>query len=332
VQCWDVSHRTKVWVALGTVYLIWGSTYLGIKYAGETIPPLFAAGTRFVAAGLLMAGFTAARRGVKALRVRPVELASAALVGVLLPGANAILFIAERHVATGLSALIIGAVPLWIVLMRTATGDRPPPVALGGVVVGFGGVALLVRPAGGAPLWALLLVVCSSVLWATGSFLSGKLPLPRDSFAATAYEMLAGGAVLLPIGLATTHPHFASFAGRSIAGWFYLVTFGSLVGYTAYVWLLDNAPIGRVATYAYVNPVVAIALGAIFLHEKLTWTIGVGALLVLACVALVVNRETGPPESEIGVEPLPVAANTSPNSDGGRVVGSSVPPAERPLG
>ncbi|MDE3025021.1 MAG: EamA family transporter [Acidobacteriota bacterium] len=293
-----VSHTSKVWVALGTVYVIWGSTYLGIKLAGETIPPLFAAGARFVAAGLLMAAFTARRRGFRVLRVRPVELASAALVGLLLPGANAILFVAERHVATGLASLIIGAVPLWIVLMRTATGDRPPAVALASVVVGFGGLALLVRPSGGAPLWALLLVVGSSVLWGTGSFLSSRLPLPRDSFAATTYEMLAGGAVLLPLGLAATSPHVSAFSARSIGGWFYLVTFGSLVGYTAYVWLLDNAPIGTVATYAYVNPVVAIALGAIVLHERLTWAIGVGALLVLACVAVVVRREAIPPEAE----------------------------------
>jgi drug/metabolite transporter (DMT)-like permease len=309
-----VGHRTKVWVALGTVYVVWGSTYLGIKLAGETIPPLFAAGTRFVAAGLLMAGFTVHRRGVQALRVRPVELASAALIGVLLPGANAILFIAERHVATGVSSLIIGAVPLWIVLMRTATGDRPPVLALGGVVVGFAGLALLARPSGGTPWWSLLLVVCSSILWATGSFMSARIPLPRDSFAATAYEMLAGGVVLLPIGIATTSPHFAAFSARSIGGWFYLVTVGSLVGYTAYVWLLENAPIGTVATYAYVNPVVAIALGAIVLHERITWTIGVGALLVLACVALVVTREAEPVESEIGIEPLPAAANTSRSS------------------
>lgn len=310
-------------MALGTVYVIWGSTYLGIKLAGETIPPLFAAGTRFVAAGLLMAGFTAYRRGLHALRVRPVELASAALVGVLLPGANAILFIAERHVATGVSSLIIGAVPLWIVLMRTATGDRPPALALGGVVVGFGGLALLARPSGGTPWWSVVLVVVSSTLWATGSFLSARIPLPRDSFAATAYEMLAGGAVLLPIGIATTSPDFGAFSARSIGGWCYLVTFGSLVGYTAYVWLLDNAPIGTVATYAYVNPVVAIALGAVVLHEKITWTIGVGALLVLACVALVVTRESKPVESQTGIEPLPVAASTSPSSVAVRVAGSS---------
>ncbi|HXR11357.1 MAG TPA: EamA family transporter, partial [Gaiellaceae bacterium] len=127
-----MSHRAKVWTALGTVYVIWGSTYLGIELAGETIPPLFAVGTRFVAAGLLMAGFTAWRRGPQVLRVRPAELASAVLVGALMPGANAILFIAERHVATGLSALIIGAVPLWVVVLRTLGGDRPPAAALGG--------------------------------------------------------------------------------------------------------------------------------------------------------------------------------------------------------
>ena len=291
-------HRTKVWVALGTVYLIWGSTYLGIELAGETIPPLFAVGTRFVAAGLLMAAITVQRRGWHVFRVRRVELASAALVGALLPGANAILFVAERHVPTGVSSLIIGSVPLWVVLLRTAGSDRPPNATLAGVVVGFAGVALLVRPSGGAPLWSMLIVVLSAVMWATGSFLSSRLPMPADSFAATSIEMLIGGAILLPIGLAATHPHFSDFSGRSIFGWFYLVTFGSLVGYTAYVWLLDNAPIGTVATYAYVNPIVAIALGAIVLHESLSWTIAVGALLVLACVALVVRTESIPPEAE----------------------------------
>ena len=287
-----MSHAARVWIALGTVYLIWGSTYLGIELTGETIPPLFAVGVRFLAAATLMFGFTAWRRGTRVLRVGRRELASCAVIGALLPGANAVLFVAERHVSTGLSALIIGAVPLWIVVLRTVTGDRPPRAALLGVLIGFGGLVILVRPNGGAPLWALLLVVGSSVMWAAGSFLSGRLPLPADSFAATAYEMLAGGLILLPIGLATTHPHFSQFSGRSIFGFFYLVTFGSVIGYTAYVWLLDNAPLGRVATYAYVNPVVAIALGAIVLHESLSWTIGIGAALVLACVALVVRHET----------------------------------------
>jgi drug/metabolite transporter (DMT)-like permease len=171
-------------------------------------------------------------------------------------------------------------------------------VALLAVGAGFCGLVLLIRPGGGAPLWALLIVVCSALMWAFGSFLSSRLPMPDDAFGAAALEMLVGGAILLPIGLATTSPHFSEFSARSIFGFFYLVTFGSIVGYTAYVWLLDNAPLGTVATYAYVNPIVAIALGAIVLHEKLSWTIGSGALLVLACVAVVVRTESIPPAAE----------------------------------
>jgi drug/metabolite transporter (DMT)-like permease len=258
---------------------------------------------RFLAAAALMFAITAHRRGRHALRATRAELASCLLIGALLPGANAVLFVAERHVPTGLASLIIGAVPLWIVVLRTLSGDRPGRASLVGVLVGFAGLAVLVRPSGHAPLWALLIVVCSSVMWATGSFLSGRLPLPRDSFAATSYEMLAGGLLLVPFALAT-HPHPSEFSARSIFGWVYLVTFGSVIAYTAYVWLLDNAPIGRVATYAYVNPVVAIALGAIVLHESLSWTIVLGAVLVLACVALVVRQESLQPE----LEPMPAGA------------------------
>jgi len=159
-------------------------------------------------------------------------------------------------------------------------------------------------------------------MWATGSFLSSRLPMPRDAFAAASLEMLAGGAILLPIGLATTHPHFAEFSARSLFGFAYLVTFGSVVGYTAYVWLLDNAPLGTVATYAYVNPIVAIVLGAIVLHESLTWTIGAGALLVLACVAVVVRQETA--------SARPAAASTSPSRVVPAAAGSSAQTAAPP--
>jgi drug/metabolite transporter (DMT)-like permease len=295
-----VSHGAKVWVALGTVYVIWGSTYLGIELAGETIPPLFAVSVRFIAAAALLAGFTYWRRGRRAFEMTLPEIGTAVLAGALLPGANAVLFVAEQHVATGLSALIIGSVPLWIVVLRTTTGDRPARGSMVAVLIGFAGLALLVRPSGGTSLAYLLLVVASAVMWAVGSFLATRLPMPKDSFAATAVEMLAGGLILLPIALLTTSPHFSEFSGRSIFGWIYLVTFGSVVGYTAYVWLLDNAPLGTVATYAYVNPVVAIALGAIVLHEAITWTIVAGAALVLACVALVVRRESIPLEAAAG--------------------------------
>jgi drug/metabolite transporter (DMT)-like permease len=293
-----VTSKTKVWIALATVYVIWGSTYLGIELAGETIPPLFAVAVRFILAGLLLAAFTRWRRGAQAFRVNRGQLATTVLVGALLPGANAVLFVAEQHVGTGIASLIIGSVPLWLVVLRITNGDRPPTAALVSVLVGFGGLALLVRPTGDSPLRWLLLVVGSAVMWAVGTYLASRLPMPRDSFAATAYEMLAGGLILLPIGLLTTHPHFSEFSGRSIFGFVYLVTFGSVIGYTAYVWLLDNAPLGTVATYAYVNPVVAIALGAIVLHESLSWTVVLGAALVLACVAVVVRRESVPPEAE----------------------------------
>ena len=140
----------KGWVALWAVYVIWGSTYLGIELAGETIPPVFAAGVRFLLAGGLMAGWVAVRRGPSPFRVERRELASAILVGVLLLGANAMLFVAERRVPIGLASLLIASVPLWIVLMRTVTGDRPRRIALVGVGTGFCGIAVLVRPGGHA--------------------------------------------------------------------------------------------------------------------------------------------------------------------------------------
>ena len=284
----------RAWLALGTVYIVWGSTYLGIALAGETIPPVFAAGLRFLLAGALMGGFVALRRGLEPFRVRRHELGSAALVGVLLLGANALLFVAERHVPIGLASLLIASVPLWIVLMRTATGDRPKRVALVGVATGFAGIAVLVRPTEAASLLGILLVLGSALSWATGSFISSKLPLPDDPFVATTLEMLAGGALLLPIGLAFPGAESldpSTWSWRSLAGLVYLVLIGSLVGYTAYVWLLGNLPISTVATYAYVNPVVAILLGVVFLDEGVSWQIVVGAAVVLGSVALVIRSE-----------------------------------------
>ena len=293
-----MSQGAKVWVALGMVYILWGSTYLGIEMAGETIPPLFAVAWRFIVAGMLMAGWVAWRRGLSALRVTRRQLASAALIGVLLPGANALLFVAERDVPIGLASLVIASVPLLVVALRAAGGDPPTRGSLLGVVIGFAGIAVLVQPGGGATAGGLALVVGSAVAWAVGSYLSGRLPMPRDAFAATALEMLAGGLVLLPIGLLATDFEPSEWSARSIFAWWYLVVFGSLLGYTAYVWLLHHAPIGKVATYAYVNPVVAITLGVIVLDETLSWRIVLGAAIVLAAVAAVVRKEPVPAETE----------------------------------
>ncbi len=285
-----MSRRTRVWAALITVYVIWGSTYLGIYYAGRTIAPLFAASTRFIASGTIMALVVAARGGT--LRVSRRALLSCIVIGCLLPGANSILFFAERNVPTGLASLIIASVPLWVAVLRL-TRERLPWQVLAGVGVGFAGVAVLAQPSGGAKWWGVALCFCSAVMWATGSYLSSRLEMPRDPFAATSLEMLAGGFVMLPLGVFTVH-HFSPSVG-SIAGWCYLVVFGSVVGYTAYVWLLANAPLGMVSTYAYVNPVVAITLGVLFRGEQLTWRLLIGAVIVVVAVATVVRKE--PPDA-----------------------------------
>jgi drug/metabolite transporter (DMT)-like permease len=227
-------------------------------------------------------------------------LASAALVGLLLPGANSILFVTEQKVPIGLTSLIIASVPLWVLLLRLAVGERPDRVASLGLLVGFAGIVVLVRPGGSSgPLGYLLLTVLAAVSWALGSFLSPRIPVPRDALVAAGYETLIGGLVLFAIGLATTSPSDldpSTWSSRSIFGLVYLILVGSVIGYTAYAWLLGNAPLGQVATYAYVNPVVAIALGVIVLDEQLTLRVVAGALLILAAVAIVVRRESEPGE------------------------------------
>jgi drug/metabolite transporter (DMT)-like permease len=282
-----LTPKAKMWAALWTVYIIWGSTYLGIAVAGETIPPLLAVSTRFVAAGAIMAAVVRQRGGT--MRVSRRAFASCALIGCLLPGANAVLFFAERHVPTGLASLIIASVPLLVVVLRLFARERLPMTALAGVAVGFAGVAVLARPSGGATGLGIGLCAISAVMWSLGSVASARLTMPDDPFAATAWEMLIGGAVMLPFGIASTGS--LSPSASSIVAWLYLVTFGSVVGYTSYVWLLANAPLGTVSTYAYVNPVVAIVLGVLFRNEHLSGRILIGAAVVVSAVAVVVRAE-----------------------------------------
>ena len=282
-----MSHRTKVWTALWAVYIIWGSTYLAIKLTVETIPPLLAVSTRFILAGSIMAAIVLWRGG--SLRVSRRALGSCVLIGVLLPGANAVLFFAERDVPTGLASLLIASVPLWVVLLRLVARERMPAAALAGVGVGFAGVAVLVRPSGGATALGIGLCIVSAVMWSVGSFAAARVTMPENPLTATTYEMLAGGLAMLPLGLLTAGS--LSPSTSSILAWAYLVTFGSVVGYTAYSWLLHHAPLGTVSTYAYVNPVVAIVLGVVFLDEILSAQMLAGAAIVVVAVAVVVRRE-----------------------------------------
>jgi drug/metabolite transporter (DMT)-like permease len=282
-----VSFRAKVWTALWAVYIIWGSTYLAIAIAVETLSPLLAVSTRFILAGAILAGIVLWRGG--SLRIGRRALVSCVLIGCLLPGANAVLFYAERDVPTGLSSLIIASVPLWVVLLRLLSGERLRGTALAGVGFGFIGVAVLLRPSGAATTVGVVLVLVSALMWSVGSFAGARMTMPDDPFTATTYEMLAGGIIMLPFGLATADSFSPSTA--SILAWLYLVTIGSVVGYTAYTWLLKHAPLGTVSTYAYVNPIVAIVLGVLFRNESVTKQILVGAAIVVASVAVVVREE-----------------------------------------
>jgi drug/metabolite transporter (DMT)-like permease len=285
----------RVWGALWIVYIVWGSTYLAIRVMVETVPPLLGAGVRFLVAGAVLVAFLAVRRGVRAVRPSRPQLLSALAVGLLLPGANALVSVAEQEVPSNIAALLIGSVPLWVILLRAATGEKVTARAAGAVLLGFAGVALLVRPggqSGDAGVIGLLACVGAAAMWASGSFASPRLSLPRDGLVSTGWQMLLGGVVIVVVGLlAGEGGDVGSLSLRSIAALAYLVVFGSWVAFTAYAWLLQNAPISRVATYAYVNPVVAIVLGWLILDEVITATTVVGAAVIVASVALVVRTE-----------------------------------------
>ena len=287
----------QVWAALWVVYLVWGSTYLAIRVMVETLPPLLGAGTRFMTAGGLMLLFLAIRRGRATVRLDRRTLLGAGLVGLLLPGANAVVTVAEQHVPSGLAALLIGSIPLWVIVLRIGARERVAPRSLVAVLLGFVGVGLLVRPgpqSGDATIGGLLTCVAAAAMWATGSFSSRRVRLPRDVLASTAWQMLLGGIAIAIAGLAAgeagdVHPD--AFSVRSVVALAYLVAIGSWLAYTAYAWLLQNAPLSKVATYAYVNPVVAIILGWLILGEVITGVTVAGAAIIVASVALVVRSE-----------------------------------------
>jgi drug/metabolite transporter (DMT)-like permease len=295
---------TQVWTALVALYLLWGSTYLGIAYVVEEFPPLMAIGSRYVAAGLVLATWLVLRRGLSAFNRPAAEYRRAAIEALLLISiGNGLLSYGEKYVPSGVAALLLAAMPVWVAVLRAVSGDRPSLLTRLGIASGFAGTAVLAlgggaSVTGGDPIqrtvWSALLVV-SAFSWALGSFIGPKLSAKRDGVVATVVHTVFGGVVMSLIGLATGEAVSIDLLGevstRAWASWFYLFIMGALVGQSIFVWLLSNARISLVATYAYVNPVVAVILGWLLRGEAMTISVIVGGGVVVFGVVLVVTGE-----------------------------------------
>ena len=313
-----------MWTALGLVYVVWGSTYLAIRYVVETLPPLLSAGARFGLAAVLLAGWIALRRGRASLRATPRQLAGAAGVGLLLLlGGNGLVTLAqERGLPSGLAALLISAVPLWVVLLRAGSGDRPAGRTVLGVLIGFVGLAILLLPGTrpeGVALLPATAVVLAGVLWSIGSFLATRVELPSDRLMTTAAQMAGGSVGLALCGLLRGESwDLSEVSAVSWLAWGYLVVFGSIVAFTAYSWLLGVAPVSQVSTYAYVNPVVAVLLGAIIAGETVGPATLVGGAVTVLAVAVVVSEEGRRRRARAPVVPAPPDAVYAPEDRQGR--------------
>jgi drug/metabolite transporter (DMT)-like permease len=276
------------------VWVVWGSTYLAIRIADRTIPPFPMAGVRYLTAGLLLypVAWLGTRRGPRPrARVSAAQWAGMAVVGtMLLAFGNGGVSYAERTLPSGLAALLVASVPLWMALAdQVINGRRLRPAGWAALVIGLAGIAIVAQPHGHGAVLPVLVVLGASVSWGVGSVLTGRLPAPASPLLGSAMEMLAGGCVL--VGLAVTAgeawPGHAS--GQSLLALAYLIGPGSLLALTCYVIALRRLPTPVVSTYAYVNPVVAVALGALLLGERLTLSTLIGGAVVVASVALLLN-------------------------------------------
>jgi drug/metabolite transporter (DMT)-like permease len=303
----------QVWGALLVVYVVWGSTYLGIRVVVETMPPLLSAGARHLLAGVILFGFIYWRHGSGMLRLSRREWVSAGFVGLaLLLGGNGLVMLGERDVPSGLAALIIAVVPLFVVVLRLIFGERVGLGTIVGVALGLAGMLVLVIPRGigdSVQLVGMLMLVAASASWSIGSYFSKRVDLPRDPLVSTGAQMLTGGLALGVVGLLLGELGLVQperFSAGSLIAFGYLVTFGSVLAYTAYTWLLVHAPVSKVATYALVNPVVATFLGAIY-GESFDVTILIGATMIVASVALVMVTESRTAQPTGALEASPTA-------------------------
>jgi drug/metabolite transporter (DMT)-like permease len=300
----------RIWLALVTVYIVWGTTYFAIDVVNDTLPPLLAASARFLIAGAVMYAFTIRRGDREGDRPGRRQWGAATIVGgALLLGGNGLVVLSERTVPTGIVALVIALVPLWMALIdRLLLGHRPRPMVAIGLLTGFAGAAMLVGTSlsGAIPLSGMLLAVCASCSWASGSLYSRSAPLPKRPFVGIGMEMIAGGALLGVAGVALgelgqIHP--GRFSLASVLSLGYLIVIGSFAGFATYLWLLRNARTSLVSTYAYVNPVVAVFLGWAFLHETISVRTLVSGCVVLVSVALIIAARAERPTPEAALRP-----------------------------
>lgn len=301
--------KSKVWIALITLYIVWGSTYLGIKVAIETIPPFFHASLRFLVSGLILLAWQKAAG--QAMPTRKQWVSTAIIGTLLLLGGNGLVAWAEQFIPSGIAALIIATVPLWLVIMEAVRpgGIKPSWQAIVGLVIGFVGIFILAGPAeiSGSqtefnPLGVAALLI-ATVLWALGSIYSKSADLPKASLVTTGAEMLMGSISLMIISLLTGELNNwdpSGVSARSITGLVYLITIGSIVGFGSYIWLLQNAPISLVATYAYINPIVAVILGYFLGNEPLEPRTWIATAVIIGAVIFINSRSKPQTKKEAG--------------------------------
>ena len=305
------SPRTQIILAFTAVYIIWGSTYLAIRFAVATMPPFLMAGMRFLIAGAILYLWMRLRGGE---RPKLVHWRSALIVGgLLLLGGNGIVSWAEQQVPSGLAALLVAAVPLWMALFDWLRpgGVRPTGLTVVGLVIGFAGVILLATQAessgAGPQLIGILALLVAAICWAIGSLYARSAPFPGTQLLGTGMEMLGGGALLIVVATATGEwgqVHLEAISLKSALALAFLIIFGSLVAFSAYVWLLHHVSAARASTYAYVNPVVAVFLGWAFAGEAVSWVTIASAAIIISSVALisVARARNEKPQLEIFAE------------------------------
>ena len=296
-----VPRKIQIVSAFAALYLIWGSTYLGILFAIQSIPPFLMAGARFLLAGVIM---FAIARTQGPLRSTWAEWRTAIIVGAcLLLGGNGGVTLSEKFIESGLASLIVATVPIYITLLGWLFGmtPRPAPIVWVGLAGGFLGVALLLGPAlrfssggGTHPAIGMSILLIGSFLWSAGSLYSRGARHAASPFLGAAQQMFCGGALLMFVGLLVGEPknfHPGNITTLSLGAFAYLVLIGAIVGYTAYFWLLRHCDPAKVATYAYVNPIVAVLLGALFAHETITLRTLLAAALIIGSVALIITMQ-----------------------------------------